>query len=123
MFGAYIKENRLKADLTLREFCRLLDEDASNWSKVEREVLPPPRDESKLKRIAGVLGFQESSSEWNTLFDLASVDAGIIPKYITSEKEIMNMLPVFFRTVGSIKPSQDELKKLIKTLKEEGSYG
>jgi hypothetical protein len=86
-------------------------------------VLPPPRDEFKLKRIAGILGFQEHSDEWNTLFDLASVDAGIIPKYITSEKGIMNMLPVFFRTVGSVKPSPEDLKKLIETLKKDYPYG
>ena len=117
MFGSFIKENRLKADLTLREFCRLLDEDASNWSKVEREVLPPPRDELKLKRIAGILGFQEHSDDWNMLHDYASIDAGIIPKYITSDKEVLKSLPIFFRTIGSIKPNPEEITGLINTLK------
>ena len=119
MFGSFIKEKRLNADLTLREFCRLLGEDASNWSKVEREVLPPPRDEMKLRKIAAVLGFKEHSDELNTLLDLASVDAGIIPRYITSDKQVLKSLPIFFRTIGSVKPSPEEIASLINTLKKE----
>ena len=117
MFGKYIKEKRIEADLTLREFCRQLGEDASNWSKVEREKLSPPRDEAKLKKISVILGIQENSDDWNLLFDLASVDSGSIPNYIKSEKEVMKVLPLFFRTVGSVKPSSDELKELIQNLK------
>jgi len=50
MFGEFIKQKRLEKDLGLREFCRQLDEDASNWSRVEREKASPPRDEKKLER-------------------------------------------------------------------------
>ena len=118
MFGEFVKEMRMKADLTLREFCRQLGEDASNWSKVEREKLSPPRDESKLKQIALILCIKEDSNEWNTLFDLASVDSGKIPNYILSDKELMKTMPIFFRTVGSIKPSYNDLKELIYNLKK-----
>ena len=118
MFGTFVKELRLKADLTLREFCRRLGEDASNWSKVEREKLPPPRDDAKLKKIAVILGIDEQSDEWNTLYDLAHVDSGKIPGYIMSDAEVMKTLPLFFRTVGSTKPSSDELRELIRNIKE-----
>ena len=49
MFGEFIKQKRLEKDLGLREFCRQLDEDASNWSKIERGIMGPPQDEGKLK--------------------------------------------------------------------------
>ncbi len=119
MFGKFVKDLRLKANLTLREFCRKLGEDASNWSKVERGKLLPPRDEDKLKKIAVILGIPEDSNDWNTLFDLASVDSGNIPNYIISDKEVMKALPIFFRTVGSVKPSYDELNELIQSIKKD----
>lgn len=118
MFGEFVKDMRLKADLTLREFCRQLNEDASNWSKIERGKLPPSRDEAKLKKIAAILEIEENSGDWNTLIDLASVDSGKIPRYIMTDEEVMKALPIFFRTVGSIKPSTDELKEIIQKIKE-----
>ena len=118
MFGEFVKEMRFKADLSLREFCRQLGEDASNWSKVEREKLSPPRDKTKLKNIASILDIKEDSKDWLNLFDLASIDTGKIPDYITSDKELMKTMPIFFRTVGSIKPSSNDLKELIDNLKK-----
>ena len=118
MFGKFMKEKRLEADLTLREFCRQLGEDASNWSKVEREKLQPPKDEIKLGKIARILNIEQSSDDWNTMHDLAFVDSGSIPDYIKTDKDIMKALPIFFRTVGSVKPSTEELKELINTLKK-----
>lgn len=116
MCGVFVKKMRLKANLTLREFCGQLGEDASNWSKVERELFPPPKDTAKLERIARVLGIDETSPEWNHLFDYASVDGGNIPRYILSDEEVLKTLPVFFRTIGSVKPSQKELVELINTI-------
>ena len=42
MFGDFIKEKRINKEITLREFCRQLELDASNWSKIERGVMSPP---------------------------------------------------------------------------------
>ncbi len=120
MFGTFIKEKRLLADLSLREFCRQLGEDASNWSKIEREKLMPPRDEKKLEKIAVILKIHKGTEEWQTLVDLACVDSGSIPHYVQTDKEIMKALPIFFRTVGSVKPSYNELKELVEYLKKEG---
>lgn len=118
MFGKYVREERLKAGFGLREFCRRLGEDASNWSKVEREVLAPPQDEEKLKRIATILGFFDNPEKWEEFKDMASVDAGIIPKDIRSDEEVLKALPMFFRTVRSEKPSAEELDRLIKKMRE-----
>jgi len=118
MFGIHVKEIRLQKGFSLREFCRLLDEDASNWSKIEREKAPPPKDPNRLEKIAKLLGIEVPSKEWDDLFDMASVDAGAIPQYLMDDKEVLKALPVFFRTVGSIKPTVQELKRLIEKVRE-----
>jgi len=118
MFATFVKEKRIKADLTLREFCRQLGEDASNWSKVERGILSPPRDEAKLKNISLILNIEENTDDWNSLHDYASVDSGSIPNYIKSDKDVIKVLPLFFRTVGSVKPSSEELLELIQNIKK-----
>ena len=117
MFGEYVKNKRMEKDLTLREFCRRLEEDASNWSKIERGIMGPPQDEGKLKKIAAILGIEEGSEEWYRFHDMAKIGAGIIPDYIMSEKEIVDALPVFFRTIGSVKPTKEELEDFIETIK------
>jgi len=117
MFGEYVKKRRLDKNLTLREFCRRLEEDASNWSKIERGMLGPPQDMAKLKRIGAVLDITEDSVEWEQFLDQARVGAGIIPDYIMSDKEVVDVLPIFFRTVGSVKPTKEELEEFIETIK------
>jgi transcriptional regulator with XRE-family HTH domain len=120
MFGQFVKDERLGKEIGLREFCRRLGEDASNWSKVEREVLPPPKDEKKLKRIAEVLGIQSDAEKWQVLKDKASIDSGIIPKDLLSDEDVLKALPMFFRTVRSEKPTPEDLERLLKKIREEG---
>lgn len=118
MFGDFVKEKRLKKDISLREFCRLLPTDASNWSKVERGLLPPPQDEGRLKRIADILGIDTISDEFMELKDKAAIASGIIPKDILSDKEVLDSLPIFFRTVRSEKPTSKDLDLLIEKMKK-----
>jgi transcriptional regulator with XRE-family HTH domain len=118
MFGEYIKSRRLERELSLREFSRRIEEDPSNWSKVERGVLPPVRDRVKLSRIASVLGIEQGSDEWKKLEDYADIDTATIPEYIMNDREALAALPAFFRTVGSLRPSREEIEALLKNLKE-----
>jgi len=120
MFGEFIKSLRLERDIGLREFCRRLSFDASNWSKIERGVLAPPQDKDKLDKIAKVLNVEKGEDLYNELMDKASIDAGIIPKDILSDQETLNSLPMFFRTVRSEKPTPEELEKLIKKIRGDG---
>jgi transcriptional regulator with XRE-family HTH domain len=120
MFGEFIKSLRIERDIGLREFCRRLSIDASNWSKVERGLLSPPQDKDKLDQIAGVLNVEKGSELYNELTDKASIAAGIIPKDILSDKETLNSLPMFFRTVRSEKPTPEELEKLIRKIRGDG---
>lgn len=118
MFGTFIKEIRSRSRIGLREFCLKHGHDPSNWSKIERGVLPPPRDEKILRKWAAQLGIKPGSGEWIEFFDFAAVDAGRIPDYIMQEKELVSKLPVFFRTLSGKKPSESDLRNLVKLLQE-----
>ena len=118
MFGKFVKEKRINKGITLREFCRQLELDASNWSKIERGVMSPPQDEEKLKQFAKVLGISLKSEEWQELKDKARIAAGIIPEDILSDEKTLNSLPMFFRTIRSEKPTPEELDKLISKIRK-----
>ena len=115
-FGEYVKKMRIERRVTLREFCRVNNLDPSNWSTVERGMLSPPKSRTVLEMIAGSLGLLKNSEEWNSLFDLAAV--AHIPKEIISDENLLDKLPVFFRTVRGEKPTAKELEELIDLIKE-----
>lgn len=119
MFGEFIKEKRIGQDLSLREFARRIGDDPSNWSKVERGLLPPVRDRGKLAEIAAILGIEADSDEWKRLQDLADIDAATIPDYIMNDRETLAALPAFFRTIGGLRPTREEIEGLLKKLKED----
>jgi len=120
MYGEFVKERRIDKGISLREFCKTLGVDASNWSKVERGLLSPPQDEEKLRRIAELLDIEFGSEAWVEMKDLASVDAGIIPEDILSDERVLRTLPIFFRTLRSDKPTSEELDELISMIRKEG---
>jgi transcriptional regulator with XRE-family HTH domain len=115
-FGEFVKQSRLQNKITLREFCRITNIDPSNWSKIERGVLPPPKSKNILSGIAKVLGFEENTENWHTLMDLAAITH--IPKELLSDQSIVDKLPIFFRTLRGQKPNRAELEELIKLIKE-----
>ncbi len=113
MFGTFVKELRGRQRLGLREFCLEHGHDPSNWSKIEREILAPPRDEASLRQWARQLGLKEGSEDWLKFFDYAAVDAGRIPDYLLKDEDLVAQLPVFFRTLSGDKPSREDLEKLL----------
>ena len=117
MFGEFLKKLRAERRLGLREFCIATGCDPSNWSKIERGVLPPPQDQGLLNRIAVILGLSEDSKERELIFDYAAIDAGKIPQYVLEDAELVKRLPVFFRTATGKKPTTEDLEKLAEILK------
>ena len=113
-FGSFVKDRRIKKGLTLREFCRKTKLDPSNWSKIERGIFPPPKSRSILEEIALTLGLVRNSQDWHALFDLASIS--FIPAELLEDKEIINKLPIFFRTVRGEKPTKQELEALLELI-------
>jgi len=119
MFGEFIKEKRIAKGISLREFCKRIEIDASNWSKVERSLLAPPQDEEKLRKIAQLLDVKIGSPLWKEMKDKANIDAGIIPEDIMSDEKVLNSLPIFFRTIRSERPTPEDLDKLIAMIRKE----
>lgn len=117
VFGEYLKQLRLSRNLTLRSFCEANGFDPGNYSRLERGLLPPPRDENKLEPYRSALNLEASSLEWLELRRLAAIGRGEIPATILTNVEIAQKLPAFFRTLegGSVNP--EELEELIKTLR------
>lgn len=118
LFGEFTKEQRSVKRLGLREFCLAAEYDPSNWSKIERGILPPPQDKDTLLKVAGALGIVENSQDWNSLVDFSAVDAGRIPEYVLEDQELLKKLPVFFRTITGKKPTREDLIKLAEILKK-----
>ncbi|MDO9341459.1 MAG: helix-turn-helix transcriptional regulator [Bacteroidales bacterium] len=114
LFANFIREKRIAAGLTLREFCKLFGFDASNWSKVERGLLTPPQSKKILDEIASVLKIEKESQGYKEMIDLAALSS--IPEDLI-ESEILEQLPVFFRTVRGDKPTEEELKTLLNKIK------
>jgi transcriptional regulator with XRE-family HTH domain len=117
-FGEFIRRKRLEEGYSLREFCKQLEIDASNWSKVERGKLPAPEDKEYLESIAKFLSVKKSSSEWNTMFDLASISRKKIPDDVFNNKDFISVLLVFFRTIRGDKPTRKELEAMTKLIKD-----
>lgn len=116
IFGEYFKEVRLRLNKSLRQFCMENNFDAGNISKIERGLIPPPgRD--YLMKYAKALELKENSEEWIEFFDLASACRGEIPEDILSDEEVLEKLPVFFRSLRGEKVSAEKLRGLIKLIK------
>ena len=116
-FGEFIKNLRIERRMTLREFCRSAKLDPSNWSRIERGLAPPPKSKAVLQGIAEMLKVEEGSEKYHTLFDLAAISH--IPIDLLSDEQVLDKLPVFFRTIRGEKPSRKELEELIRIMKEE----
>jgi len=117
-FGEFFKGLRKKKRITLRDFCLSASADPANISRLERGAMPPPQDSDILERYAKSLGLKTGSNDWYAFFDLAAADRGIIPKDIMSNREVVEMLPAFFRTLRGQKPTEDEMRKLAAKIKK-----
>lgn len=116
-FGELLKELRMKAHLSLRDVCKKVNYDPSNWSKIERGLISPPNNEDTLGQWAQALGLAQKSKEYFEFIDLANIAQGIIPDYIMQEKDLVKALPAFFRTVRNEKPTKKEIDDLINLIK------
>ena len=116
-FGEVLKKLRISRELSLREICKLVDYDASNWSKVERGIISPPSDKKILSRWAKVLGIKSETEEFEDFIDSALVAQGIIPEDILSRTDAFKYLPAVFRTLRNEKPTKEEVDRLIELLR------
>jgi len=116
-FGQTLKKLRVEKGLILRHTCRIVNYDPSNWSKIERGKMSPPRDEKTLRKWAKVLGISKVK-EIQEFIDKANLAQGIIPQDILSQDNVVDFLPAFFRTLRNKKPTKKEIDQLIELIKD-----
>jgi len=115
-FGAYIKSRRLEKRLGLRVFADMIGEDAGNWCRVESGKFSAPSDINILNKICEVLDIKKKEK----LFDLAAKSSeGKVPADIKRQIEENDVIPILFRTIDKKKLSKEDLKKLVKRIKDE----
>ena len=117
-FGEFFKEKRLATGKTLRAFCITNGLDPGNISRLERGRLPVPRRRELLERYARLLKIKKGSDDWYEFFDLAAAEAGEIPKEILEDAEVLERLPILFRTLRGQRVPDKDLDELVRLIRE-----
>jgi len=112
LFGQFFKEIRQRNGLALRQFCLEYGLDPGNISKIERGLNPPPSSTDILEKYASYLKIEKGSDDWYNFFDYAAACAGKIPPDVMSDEELVNKLPLVFRTLRGQKVPAEQLKDL-----------
>lgn len=107
-FGQYLRELREERGISARSFAKLIQMDASNFSKIERGEVPPPSD-AILGRFAEALGISVVVDErWYGLKYRADVCRGELPDDVMKDDAIAGLLPAFFAHIRKEKPKDLE---------------
>ncbi len=114
-FGTLIKDLRIGKELTLRQCSADLDIDPSNWSKIERNITPPPKDSAVLERWVSFFGL--TGDKKSEFLDLAALARNEIPADMASDETVIGALPVFFRAVRGRELSGTRLREFMEDLK------
>ncbi len=117
-FGKFFKERRIALSLTLREFCRNNGLDPGNISRLERGLLSPPQGRETLEHYAKLLKLKKGSDEWYTYFDFAAAENGRIPAELLEDEELLEKLPILFRTLRGQKVPDEQLDDLVRKLRK-----
>ncbi len=117
MFGELHRELRRKCYLSLRQYCKLSEQDPGNVSRIERGKVSPPKNHRILSKMAQALKLEEGSDDWENFFYTAEISAGRIPQEILSNEEVLQKLPILFRKMGGQKLKPEELDRLIEIIR------
>lgn len=115
-FFAKIRREHLR--LSLREFCAQKGLDPGNMSKLERGKTPPPRSRDVLEKYARALELEKGSDDWLLFFDLAAASRGELPEDFTTDEEILEKLPVLFRSLRGERVDEKKLNDLLELLRK-----
>lgn len=115
MFNQTAKSLRLSKRLTLRDFCKQVNLDPSNWSKVERGINLPPSDTVLLERLAVFFGL--TGSRKLSFMDEASLQRREIPPDLSDNLLLQMALPAFFRVARSRVLTEEKLQDLVSDIR------
>lgn len=117
IFGKFFKQKRLDLKMSLREFCRRNNLDPGNISKLERGVMAPPESTELLNKYAKMLNIEFESDDWYKFIDLASACNGQIPHDFMDDEELVEKLPLVFRTLRGQQISGEKLDELAELIR------
>jgi len=117
-FGEFFKKKRTEKGLTLRSFCLPNGFDPGNISKMERGLLAPPNSRDKLEEYAKALGLRPGSDDWLEFFDRAAACKGEIPLEIMNDAQLVQKLPLIFRTIRGKKVTDKQLEELAELIRK-----
>ena len=117
-FGEFFKQRRIALRKTLRQFCRENELDPGNISRLERGLLPPPQGREILESYAKLLKLRKGSDDWYMFFDLAAAETGRIPQELLEDKDVLEKLPILFRTLRGQKVPDEQLDELVRTIRK-----
>jgi transcriptional regulator with XRE-family HTH domain len=117
-FGEFFKQRRIALKKTLRQFCRDNNLDPGNISRLERGLLPPPQGRETLESYGKLLKLKKGSDDWYTFFDLAAAETGRIPQEILDDADVVEKLPILFRTLRGQKVPDEQLDELVRTIRK-----
>jgi transcriptional regulator with XRE-family HTH domain len=120
-FGELIQQLRIDRGLTLRQCCLGLGVDPSNWSKLERGLIPPPKHAAILERWAGF--FDLAADQKQEFLDLAAIGRGELPADMACDERALAALPGFFRALRGSEPEPDKPNEFAEDLPQSPDPG
>lgn len=114
-FGEFIKEKRLAANCSLRQFAKKIGMQPSNYCNIENGSLPPPA--TGLDSMASVLGLVAGTDDYNLFLDLAAKARDEVPADIARMVKESALIPALLRTVEGEKVSEKQIRGIIEDLK------
>lgn len=85
---------------------------------MERGIMAPPIDLTRLYQITAFLGWKEDGQEFENMVAVAHAERGRIPPAIMSDQKLVRMLPVVFRTITKEPPTEEQLLRLADSIRE-----
>jgi transcriptional regulator with XRE-family HTH domain len=116
-FGDFVHNLRVENKKTLREFCLEKGLDPTSWSKVERNVNPPPRDKATLEKWSQYFDLKPMTKEWKRFMDWARISrASGFADRLHGEK-IVSLLPAFNHCNVDIEIGEREVRLLARKIR------
>lgn len=88
---------------------------ASNWSKMERGVPPPPRDEAILERLAAFFGLTAKKKQ--EFLEVARLSRAELPADMASDDRALALLPAYLRAARGGVLEGDKLQQFIEDVR------